>query len=640
MNGKIIAIIVLLNVAPSLTLNAQWAKTYGGSEEDIARSIIQTGEGGYVLLGTTESFGFGNGYSDLWVIKMNSDGNIEWEKTYGDDYTNNAYSFQQTKTGRFMISGSLVEGVLGHRFWIIRLSPSGDIEWQDNYGDDSVNYAFSLDQTSDGGLIIAGVFGNNAILYDLLVIKLSPGGTVEWRNAYKGYGDDKPSSILQTSDGGYIIAGITDSYGAGGTDILVIKLSPDGSVEWQKTYGGDLSESANCIFQTNDSGYIIAGSTNSFGAGQGDLLVLKLSYSGEIDWNRAYGGSGTDAASSIQQTFDGGYVVVGRTNSFGAGGLDVWILKMNSEGNIDWQKTYGGGRNEEGSCIQQTYDGGYIVTGSTDTYGAGDSDFLVLKLFPNGEVNSTCAFVRKSNAYVYDIDISPVDSHFVPEYFDLISKDMEEVGILVQDSEAIVYSLCSGRQTLNIASSSGGTTVPQPGTYTYEYAESVNLSAKPDTGYNFKNWSGDFSSHDKSISITMDSDKYIQANFELNVIEEVWERVKRSPCFIATAAYGSPIHPFVRILQEFRDKYLIPSKLGRKLVSFYYEHSPQVAAVIAKHKELRVAVCILLVPAVALGYSIVHLGPIITVFIFILTFMTPFLLMKLYRRKMKKLIGA
>jgi len=631
-----LAILFFLSFAISLNLNAQWAKTYGGSGEDFARSILQTNDGGYIVFGTTESFGYGDGYSDLWVLKMTSEGNIEWEKTYGDDFVNNAFSIEQTKTGDFIISGSLVVFGLGHMFWITRLSSSGDIEWQNICGDYSVNYAYSLDQTSDGGAIIAGVFGNNAVLYDLLVIKISPEGTVEWRNSYKGFGDEKPYSIQQTSDEGYIISGFTDTYGAGGKDILVLKLSPDGSIEWQKTYGGNLTENANCILQTNDNGYIIAGNTTSFGAGQLDVLILKLASSGEMEWSRAFGGSGIDDASSIQQVFNGEYIVVGRTTSYGAGGSDIWILKIDSKGNIDWQKTYGGGRDEEGSFIQNTHDGGYIVAGSTNTYGAGGFDFLVLKLYPNGEVNSTCTFGSDSQADIYDFGISSVDSHFVPEYFDLISYSAEEEKILIQESQATIYGVCSGTQTLNISSSSGGLTVPQPGAYTYEYAERVEIKAFPDDGYKFSGWSGDYSGSEISISITMDSDKSINAEFDLHILDNIIERAKRTPCFIATAAYGSSIHPFVQTLQDFRDKFLIPSKLGHKFVSLYYKFSPPIAEFLTKHKPLRIIVRLWLFPAVALGYSMVHLGAAITAIMLIFTLISPFLFVWLYRRRREK----
>lgn len=528
MKGKIftITIIFFLNFTFALTLNAQWAKSYGENGEDTANSIQQTSDGGYIVAGITSSFGAGS--SDMWILKLASDGSIEWQKTYGGD---------------------------------------------------------SLDEAQ---------------------------------------------FVQQTTDGGYIVAGTTSSFGAGSSDMWILKLASNGAIEWQRTYGESQSESAYSIQQTNDGGYIAAGNTSSFGSGQLDFWIIKLSTLGDMEWNKTYGGSTSETGYSIQQTFDGGYVVAGTTASFGAGSFDMWILKLAFDGTIEWQKTCGGSQADEVSFIEETVEGGFVVAGSTASYGVGARDFLILKLLANGDLNPFCGFLNVSDAGVSESNTAAAET-----FADAGSPDTLSVpsNISPQESEAVVYDLCSAQQTLIMSSSSGGTTFPPPGTYVYDFAERVRISAVPVAGFNFVMWSGDVIATDSMLFITLDSDKSIQANFSEHILEELWEEVKRAPCFIATAAFGSPLHPYVKTLQDFRDRYLLPTPLGRKFVNLYYKYSPPFAKLITNHKSLRTVVRVWLVPVVVLGYTTVLFGPVKTFFIFVLTLM-PFLYLGwIYRRR-------
>jgi hypothetical protein len=233
----------------------------------------------------------------------------------------------------------------------------------------------------------------------------APAQAQEWAKTYGGASDDRANSIQPTSDGGYIVAGWTISFGAGGADVWVLKLDGSGNVTWQKTYGGAGTDWATSIQQTSDGGYIVAGVTGSFGAGSGDVWVLKLDGSGNVTWQKTYGGGSTDYAYSIQQTSDGGYIVAGLTDSFGAGSADVWVLKLDGSGNVTWQKTYGGGSTDYAYSIQQTSDGGYIVAGLTDSFGAGSYDFWVLKLDGSGEIPG-CGPMGTSAATVANTAVS------------------------------------------------------------------------------------------------------------------------------------------------------------------------------------------------------------------------------------------
>ncbi len=400
-------LLIMIITRPSY---AEWAAIYGGSKDDYVRSIHQTSDGGYIVAGYTRSFGAGSW--DIWVLKLDSDGNVQWQKTYGTNRDDRAESIQQTADGGYTVAGrtNSVGGTGNYDFWVLKLDANGNVVWQKTYGNSDGEVAESIYQTSDTGYIVAGNTrsfgaGNN----DFWVLKLNANGTVAWQKTYGGSGQDYARSIEQTSDGGYIVAGYTNSFGAGNNDFWVLKLDSSGAVQWQKTYGGSKQDYLRSIHQTSDGGYIAVGSTNSFGTGAWDIWVLKLDSNGTVQWQRTYGGSRHDYARYIQQTTDGGYIVAGDTLSFGAGFRDFCVLKLNSSGNIQWQKTYGGSRQDYARSIQQTSDGGYAVAGYTRSFGAENVDFWVLKLSSNGTLGS-CNFVRDANASVLNSNSSSTNT--------------------------------------------------------------------------------------------------------------------------------------------------------------------------------------------------------------------------------------
>jgi uncharacterized delta-60 repeat protein len=382
----------------------RWAKSYGGTGYDWAESIRQTSDGGYVVAGYTQSFGAGN--TDFCVLKLNSDGTVFWQKTYGGANYDEANSIQQTSDGGYIVAGYTQSFGAGfYDFCVLKLNSDGTVSWQKTYGGAGHDYASSIQQTSDSGYIVTGItlsFGAGAY-YDFWVLKLTSTGTVSWQKRYGGTSDDYANSIQQTSDGGYIVAGYTQSFGADSYDFWVLKLNSDGTVAWQKTYGGANYDDAYSIQQTSDDGYIVAGRTSSFGAGSYDFWVLKLNSDGAVAWQKRYGGADWELAYSIQQTSDGGYIVAGYTQSFGAGSYDFWVLKLNSNGIVAWQKRYGGADWELAYSIQQTSDGGYIVAGWTESFGVGGEDFWVLKLNSAG----TIPFNPASGAQMVDTNAIP-----------------------------------------------------------------------------------------------------------------------------------------------------------------------------------------------------------------------------------------
>jgi hypothetical protein len=234
------------------------------------------------------------------------------------------------------------------------------------------------------------------------------------QKTYGGENLDEAHSIQQTSEGGYIVAGQTSSFGAGSDDFWVLKLDVTGNVTWQKTYGGQYSDEARSIQQTSGGGYIVAGETGSFGAGLENFWVLKLDVTGNVTWQKTYGGDILDEARSIQQTSEGGYIVAGWTLSFGAGDYDFWVLKLYSNGNVTWQKTYGGGGVDIAMSIQQTSSGDYIVAGQTWSFGAGDCDAWVLKLDANGSIPE-CPLGVASDAAISDTTVLDVSTGILGE---------------------------------------------------------------------------------------------------------------------------------------------------------------------------------------------------------------------------------
>jgi len=400
------AILVCISLCPMSAWAAapsiEWEKYPLGAGENDAYSIWQTSDGGYIVAGSTWSNNGevpNNGGRDVWVAKLDASGAIQWQKCFGGSKDDYASSIQQTSDGGYIFAGRTNSNngdVSGHHYdydaWVVKLDESGVIEWQKCLGGDYEDGAYSIQQTGDGGYIVAGFtcshdgdvlgLGNHG-KSDAWVVKLDESGIIEWQKCLGGSDDDFASSIQQTSDGGYIVAGYTFSKDGdfpgnhGVFDAWVAKLDESGASEWRKCLGGPGNDFGYSIQQTSDGGYILAGYTDSdegdvFGNhGEADAWVVKLDESGAIEWQKCLGGTGYDSANAIQQTSDGGYILAGYTDSDDGdvsgnhGGRDAWVVKLDESGAIEWGKCLGGTGYDFASSIQQTRDGGYIVAGYT-----------------------------------------------------------------------------------------------------------------------------------------------------------------------------------------------------------------------------------------------------------------------------------
>ena len=411
--------------------NIEWQKSFGGSGYEGWRSVQQTSDGGYILVGDTQSDDgdvVGNhGSSDIWVVKTSSIGSVAWQKTLGGSGVEFGASIQQTSDGGYIIAGTTnsnngdVSGLYGgYDYWIVKLSPSGEISWQKTIGGSKDDLAYSIQQTSDSGYIVAGgsnstngdVQGNHGKT-DYWILKLSEVGDLQWQKTLGGTDDDLAIGIQQTSDKGYIIAGNSFSNDGdvsgnhGGQDFWVVRLSPEGNLVWQKALGGSGYDANPFIQQTGDGGFILSGQSGSNDGnvsgnhGESDLWVAKLNSLGTALWKKSLGGSGIEGSGSVQQTSDGGYLVAGFTNSNDGdvsnnhGSTDSWVLKLSQSGAIQWEKTFGGTDVDGFYFMKQTNEGGYIAAGvssSTDgdaTENQGFSDLWVVKLSPTVGVEDT-----------------------------------------------------------------------------------------------------------------------------------------------------------------------------------------------------------------------------------------------------------
>jgi hypothetical protein len=355
------------HAALSPSPSTQWQTSLGGRDDDMAFSVQEAPDGGFVIAGLTESddgdVSGNHGRIDFWVVKLSPGGSLRWQKCLGGTGYDEAQSIQPTSDGGYVVAGfseSNDGDVSGNHgsgdFWVAKLSQDGSLEWQKTLGGSGVDVANSIQQASDEGYVVAGrsdskdgdVSANHGS-FDYWVVKLSPDGALEWEKSLGGFFDDEANSIQQTYDGGYIVAGGSSSRDGDlvtrngtSTDYWVVKLSPDGALQWQKALGGRGRDQAKSIRQTPDGGYVVAGFSESFHLEPekqghvGDYWVVKLSPQGLIQWQRTLGGTGIDLALSIQPTSDGGFIVAGHSESddgdvsghHWARINDVWVVKL------------------------------------------------------------------------------------------------------------------------------------------------------------------------------------------------------------------------------------------------------------------------------------------------------------------------
>jgi predicted secreted protein len=366
----------LLRYLGLTTEDLAWNRTYGGGG---GYSVIESA-GGYALLGTNLT----SGETDFWLVKTDSAGNVLWNRTYGGYYPDDPSCVVQTEYDDGFALVGLTYNTDEHDadFWLVKTSKYGIEQWNQTYGGEDGEGAASVLAMPDGFLIAGSTDSYGAGSSDIWLVKTYLNGTMQWNKTYGGTDIDDATCVIATSDGGYAIAGNTQSYGSGWYDFWLVKIDYKGKVQWSRTYGGTSSDLAASVIETIDGGYALAGRTASFDIGGTDFWLVKTDAAGIHQWNRTYGGTGYDRATSIMQTSEGGYVLVGTTDSFGAGGSDFWLVQADASGLMQCSRTYGGTDSEDATCAVATSDGYYALVGSSWSYGSG---MWLVKTKPNAE---------------------------------------------------------------------------------------------------------------------------------------------------------------------------------------------------------------------------------------------------------------
>ncbi|PKL31802.1 hypothetical protein CVV43_01595 [Candidatus Saccharibacteria bacterium HGW-Saccharibacteria-1] len=371
------------------------SKTWGGTSTDEGTSITQSSDGGYAIMGSTHSFGVG--LLDVFISKYSTDGILSWSRAFGGANFDYGNAITQISDGGYIITGRTNSfGSGDYDMFIAKYSNEGNLSWSKTWGGTGYDDGTSIIQSSDGGYTVAGTttsFGAGS--NDMFISKYSADGNLLWNKTWGGASYENGKAITQTSDGGYVVTGSTYSFGSGHYDMAIAKYSIDGNLLWNKTWGSNGEESARSIAQTSDGGYVVAGYTYSFGAGDSDIFIAKYSAEGNLSWNKTWGGLGFDSLGAIIQTNDG-YAITGLTSSFGAGNRDVFTVKYSTDSNLSWNKTWGGSSNDYGEAIIQSGDGGYIVTGGTGSFGAGSSDMFMAKYSAGGTMTGCPSSICQS----------------------------------------------------------------------------------------------------------------------------------------------------------------------------------------------------------------------------------------------------
>ena len=383
--------------------------TYGGSKNDAGHAVTKTADGGFMIGGYTQSMDGDISEKnhedfDFWLLKFNALGDLQWNTTVGTSFNEKSADIIQTPELGYVVVGSFDQNNQHQTrddFWAVKVDASAALEWEKAFGYEGLDTATALLQTNDGGYLLTGVLdvtasegaGNTAPKKrlqkhaggDYWLIKLNAEGILQWSQYYGGSFTDTPAGVVETADGGFLLVGTSDSNDVdisankGSYDIWLVKASSTGVLEWEKSYGGSQLDQASAITETTDGNFIIVGDTRSddgdisHNKGASDLWVLKISPQGTLLWEKTFGGTDFDTGRSVCLASDGGFYVAGHSRSsegdltLNNGQNDAWVMKINSEGNLMWQKSIGGTGIDFANAIAELEDESLIVVGETNS---------------------------------------------------------------------------------------------------------------------------------------------------------------------------------------------------------------------------------------------------------------------------------
>ncbi|WP_197464055.1 T9SS type A sorting domain-containing protein [Rufibacter sp. DG15C] len=410
----------------------EWDKTYGGTEDDQLEIVRHTSDGGYILGGSSFSGISGDktkpsrGSLDFWVVKVDASGAVEWNRVFGGDGYDQLSALEQTSDGGYILGGTSDSGKNGNKsdpvmgssdYWVVKINANGKVQWDQTVGGDAGENLRDVIQTSDGGYLLGGSSSSmksgdksqdSRGMSDFWIVKLSSKGKQKWDRTYGGNSYDGLNSLLQTNDGGYLLGGSSVSIVSGDktdpqkryceeeceNDFWLVKVDAEGMKEWDRTIGGVGGESGEGILDmvpTQDGGFLLGGSSDS-GAGADktepnksfysdgrDLWVVKINALGVIQWDRTIGADGDERFGGLLATSDGGFLLGSRSNSDisddkteprreeAINSGDYWVVKLDGMGVKLWDKTFGGTGDDVMESIDQTMDGGFILGGYSDS---------------------------------------------------------------------------------------------------------------------------------------------------------------------------------------------------------------------------------------------------------------------------------
>lgn len=441
-----------------ITLGSDWS--YGGG-------FVKESNDGLYILGVTDYLTTEELDNNIWISKLDQNHNILWQKSFGGNSYEWQISYKNTFDGGFIITAMTNSfGVILHDYWVVKLDSSGSIIWQKTIGRDFYDEASSVIETNDG-IIVAGSsvsLKGQLDLNGIMMINLDIDGKLKWSKIInqstwsESTWSEYPQEIIESSDGGLIIVGkatytldcrdsvdddedecennefISNDY------FLILKLDMNGNILWQKIIGGDEADYPRSVIETKDNSFIVVGYTDSYGEGETDIWLIKLDSNGNLLWQKTIGGSDSDYAYSIIETEDEGLIIYGETNSYGAGESDIWLIKVDINGNILWQNTVGGSKEELGGSVTEISDGGLIVTGNTKSLGdeSSNSKVFITNLTGSGE-GCDCNFIQNSNASVHNSDADIEDFHATIQDTPVTIQDSNAV---VQDTDAVMNIIC------------------------------------------------------------------------------------------------------------------------------------------------------------------------------------------------------
>jgi hypothetical protein len=358
-------------------------KHYGGSGDDGGMSVLQTYDNGFIVVGRTYSMG--NGLTDVFVIRTDEYGDTLWSRAVGGSGNEEGYSVKKINDTEYIICGYTTSyGAGSSDVYLIKINDTGDTLWTNVFGGFGSEAGWDVIVTSDSGFIITGITSTFGVGdYAVYIIKADSDGNQEFTNFFELKTSNIGNEIIETSDGNYLIVGTTFSSSLNSKDCFVAKIDINGDTLWTKKYGGFLDDWGNAIIESGDGNYIVMGGTESFGAGGVDVFLTKISPSGTEIWTKTIGGSGDETSGDIELCSDLNFVITCSSSSFSIGDLDVLIAKTNTTGDTLWTRTYGLGGDEIGTSIKQSNDNGFIISGFTTSYG-GNYDAYLVKTNPQG----------------------------------------------------------------------------------------------------------------------------------------------------------------------------------------------------------------------------------------------------------------